>query len=175
MFEFLQRVVAFLNAENIPYMLSGSVAMSVYIVPRATKDMDIIVHLEMQDVERLTNHFSQGYYYERESIREAVKTKGMFNIIDHASGFKADFIILKNSEFRQTEFRRRQKVDFFGTPIYIVSVEDLLLSKLIWIQELQSGIQIQDIEHLLQLETLDKKYIRHWIRELNLNTFNLQI
>jgi hypothetical protein len=62
----------------------------------------------------------------------------MFNIIDHASGFKADFVVLKNEAFRQEEFNRRRKVDFFDKTIYVVSPEDLLISKLIWIQDFQS-------------------------------------
>jgi hypothetical protein len=71
----------------------------------------------------------------------------MFNIID-ASGFKADFIILKDTKYRQTELKRRKTVDFSGLPIQIVSAEDLLLSKLIWIQEVQSSLQIEDIKNL---------------------------
>ncbi len=97
----------------------------------------------------------------------------MFNIIDHASGFKADFVLLKDSKYRQTEFRRRRIVDFLGLPIYIVSAEDLLLSKLIWIQEVQSNLQIEDIKNLCTVEGLDQEYIYTWIKALNLNTFNL--
>lgn len=156
-------------------MLSGSVAMSIYVVPRATNDMDFVVHLQPENVDKLTEHFSEGFYCNKESIYEAIKSKSIFNIIDHTSGFKADFVILKNTAFRQMEFSRRQQVDFVGMPVYVVSVEDLLLSKLIWIQELQSGIQMQDINTLLRLEALDKSYIHYWIKELNLNTFGLQI
>jgi len=156
-------------------MLSGSVAMSIYVVPRATRDMDFIVHLKPEHISKIIEHFKEGYYCDRAAIEEAFMTKGMFNIIDHTSGFKADFVILKNTSFRQTEFDRRQQVDFIGMPIYVVSAEDLLLSKLIWIQELQSALQIQDIESLLQLETIDREYVSFWIKELNLNTFGFEL
>jgi len=96
----------------------------------------------------------------------------MFNIIDHASGFKADFIILKDEPFRQTEFDRRVQADFFGIPIYIVTAEDLLLSKLIWIQKIQSNIQMEDIKNLTALN-LDWEYINKWIENLELHTFEL--
>ena len=69
MFEFLKRIVAFLNAEDIPYMLSGSVAMSIYVVPRATKDMDFIVHLQVQHIDKITEYFKKGYYCDESSIR----------------------------------------------------------------------------------------------------------
>lgn len=71
------------------------------------------------------------------------------------------------------EFERRLEVDFLDMKIFLVSQEDLLLSKLIWIQEIQSSIQIEDIKTLSALETLDWDYIRHWVKEMKLNTFEL--
>lgn len=97
----------------------------------------------------------------------------MFNIIDHASGFKADFIILKDDEYREIEFNRRVKVDFWGMPVYLVSTEDLLLSKLIWIQDIQSAIQMDDIRNLAVPTNVDWNYINRWMTKLNLNTFSL--
>jgi hypothetical protein len=97
----------------------------------------------------------------------------MFNIIDHKSNYKADFIILKNEPFRQAEFDRRKKIQFLDTQVFIVSPEDLLLSKLIWIQEIQSSIQLSDIQLLLAYRNLDKVYIDKWVQELKLNTFGL--
>jgi hypothetical protein len=97
----------------------------------------------------------------------------MFNIIDHASGFKADFVVLKNDAFRQEEFNRRRKVDFFDKTIYVVSPEDLLISKLIWIQDFQSPQQMEDIKNLSAIEQLDWPYITKWINKLNLKTFDL--
>lgn len=97
----------------------------------------------------------------------------MFNIIDHASGYKADFIILKNDTFHRKEFSRRIEMDYFGKTIYVVTPEDLLLSKLIWIQDLQSAIQFEDIKNLASVETLDWVYIKQWIYLLKLKTYNL--
>lgn len=154
-------------------MLSGSVAMSVYIVPRATRDFDFIVLLNEKDIENFTSSFRDGFYCDVDSVREAIKHKSMFNIIDFESGYKADFVILKNTPFRQEEFNRRVTVNFMDKQVYIVSVEDLLLSKLIWIQDIQSAIQLEDIRQLLKLETLDKVYMNGWIKQLQLNTFNL--
>lgn len=153
-------------------MLSGSVAMSIYILPRATRDFDFIVHLQAKDIDALTNYFKEGYYCDADAVDDAVKNRSMFNIIDHASGFKADFIILKDEPFRQTEFDRRVQADFFGIPIYIVTAEDLLLSKLIWIQKIQSNIQMEDIKNLTALN-LHWEYINKWIENLQLHTFEL--
>lgn len=172
MFEFLKILILFFDQYKIPYMLSGSVAMSTYILPRFTRDFDFIVILKPGDAQLLSNYFNEGYYCDEDSIRDAIKYRTMFNIIDHKSNFKADFIVLKDEPFYQEEFLRRRLIDFTGIKIYIVTPEDLLLSKLIWIQELQSSLQMEDIR-LLSAIDLDWKYIQTWIRQLRLNTFNI--
>lgn len=82
-------------------------------------------------------------------------------------------MILKDEPHRQQEFSRRRQIDFLDMKIYIVSPEDLLLSKIIWIQELQSSLQAEDIRILSKISKLDWDYIHHWIRILKLNTVGL--
>jgi len=170
---FFQKIIDVLDSCKIPYMLSGSVAMSLYIVPRATQDFDFIVYLRPQDIERFVENFKEGYYCDKDDIEDAVQKRRMFNIIDHATGFKADFVVLKSEPFRQNEFSRRIPMEFFGKTIYVVSPEDLIISKLIWIQDLQSAVQMADIRNLVTSDNLDWEYINLWIGKLNLNTFNL--
>ena len=173
MFDFLRILIQFFDRHNIPYMLSGSVAMSTYTVPRFTRDFDFIVHLKPSDALLISENFREGYYCDREAILDAITREGMFNIIDHKSNYKADFVILKNQPYRKTEFERRRTVDFLDMKISLVSPEDLLISKLIWIQELQSSLQTGDIKMLSVLQGLDWHYIYQWTDELKLNTFGL--
>src|SRR5882757_11149317 len=84
-------------------------------------------------------------------LNEAIRNKSLFNIIDYKSNYKADFVILKDEPYRQEEFRRRRQIEFLDMKIYLVSPEDLLLSKIIWIQELQSSLQAEDIKTLSQV------------------------
>ena len=154
-------------------MLSGSVAMSVYVLPRATRDFDFVVNLTENKIPLLLENFKSGYYCDEAAVRDAVKRESIFNIIDHQSGYKADFVILKTNPYRQEEFKRRIETDLFGFPLYIVSAEDLLISKLIWIQDTQSNLQMEDIRNLAALNTLDLVYINNWINQLKINTFGL--
>ncbi len=173
MFDFLRVVVSFFDKYNIPYMLSGSMAMSTYIGPRYTRDFDFIVHLQISDIPALIDFFKEGYYCDEDAVIDAIQRKSMFNIIDHKSNYKADFIILKPDEFEQLKFSRRSVVDFLEFRVSIISAEDLLISKIAWVQEVQSGLQAEDIIELSKLEQLDWKYIRYWINKLKLNTFGL--
>ncbi len=45
MIEFLKVLISYFNKNEISYILSGSVAMSIYALPRFTRDFDFIVHL----------------------------------------------------------------------------------------------------------------------------------
>jgi hypothetical protein len=159
MLEFFKKIIDFFNSYNIEYMLSGSVALSVYTLSRATKDFDFVVNIKEKDVNAFIENFSEGFYCDKDSMHDAIKHSGMFNIIDHATGFKADFFVLKKQIFQETEFRRSQEVDFSGINVYVISAEDLIISKLIWIQEFQSSIQIEDIKTLTKVEGLDLNYI----------------
>ena len=74
----------------------------------------------------------------------------MFNIIHNQSIFKIDFIIRKNtSSYRNTEFQRRRRLELDDTQIWIVSLEDLIISKLFWAKESFLEMQIRDINNLL--------------------------
>lgn len=106
-------------------MLSRSVAMSLYIIPRATRDFDFIIHLLPKDVDLFAENFKEGYYFDKDAGLSAVRNHSMFNVIDHKSGFKADFVILKNNAFRQAEFNRRVQMDYYGKTIHVVTAEDL--------------------------------------------------
>lgn len=173
MIEFLRKLIGYFDQYDISYMLSGSVAMSLYVEPRFTRDYDFVVHLKQTDVKSLVAYFKDGYYCDEDAVNDAVRNEGMFNIIDFKTNYKADFVILKQNEYRQTEFSRRRQIKFLEMQIFIVSPEDLLLSKLIWIQDLQSGIQMEDIKSLQRIGDLDREYINSWIKALDLKTFDL--
>ena len=58
-------------------------------------------------------------------------------------------------------------------PCWAIAIEDLVLAKLIWIQKIQSGQQLTDIQNLLvENPEVDRQYIDYWVMTLQLNTFN---
>jgi pyruvate/2-oxoglutarate/acetoin dehydrogenase E1 component len=118
-------------------------------------------------------YFKDGYYCNEDAMKEAIRNQGIFNIIDHNSNYKADFILLKEDEFEHIKFENRRPARFLDFTVLIISPENLLLSKLQWIQELQSAQQSTDIIQLSKLEQMDWPYIWRWIKKLKLNTFDL--
>jgi hypothetical protein len=54
MFDFLRGLIAFLEKQNIPYMLLGSVGMSLYTQPQFTRDYDFVVNLDRRSAKTPT-------------------------------------------------------------------------------------------------------------------------
>lgn len=139
--EMLQMVCEGLEARNIEYMISGGVAFGSYVTARFTRDFDIVINLKEEELNLFLEIFATDFYLNRDAILVEVKRKGMFNIISDKTGYKLDFVVKKNDDYRTTEFERRTRRMVFKFEAWVVSAEDLLLSKLIWIQELESEIQ----------------------------------
>lgn len=172
--ELLGRICKSLEDQYIPYMVSGSLALNVYSIPRMTRDIDIVVELYEQGVDRFVTLFPDSYY-NKKTIIEEVRRQGFFNIIDHPTGFKIDFIVKKDTEYQKLAFARKVRVNEPGTGFWVISIEDLIIAKLAWIQQLQSDTQLSDIENLLLNRDRDTDYIRKWIEELDLKTFDLPL
>jgi hypothetical protein len=170
--DLLQNVCKQLDNHNIKYMVSGSIALNIYAIPRLTRDIDIVIELSENQIEEFTSLFPNSYFDEN-TIKNEIRRKGMFNIIDHSTGFKIDFIIRKETEYHNLAFQRRQRIKEFDTELWVVDLNDLIIAKIIWIQQYQSERQIFDIENLLLNPEKDISYIKNWCNKLNLQTFNL--
>ncbi len=167
----LKLVCQRLDQANIPYMITGSFAANFYAVPRMTRDLDLVIKIDHQDEEKVFKAFKNDFYVNKTSIREAIKHCGMFNIIHNETVFKIDFIICKNTHYRATEFQRKRKLILDNDQIWVVSPEDLIISKLIWAKDSLSEMQIRDIKNILQsVQELDSDYITQWIKNLGLET-----
>jgi hypothetical protein len=160
---FIQLIASRLDSARIPYMLTGSMAMAVYSIPRMTRDIDLVIEVEAADVERLFDLFAKDCYIDREIVKEAVNAHSMFNIIHNKWVIKADFIIKKNEEYRREEFSRRQKIALEDSTVFVVSPEDLILSKLVWGKQSQSDLQVGDVRQMIAVvPKLDWQYIKKW-------------
>jgi hypothetical protein len=85
----LKSISKLLNKLEIPYMLTGSVAMNFYAISRATRDIDIVVNRKETDIENFIAGCA-NFYFNKNSIVEEIRRKGMFYIIDTISGYKPE-------------------------------------------------------------------------------------
>lgn len=168
--EFVKLIASRLDSADIPYMITGSMAMAVYSVPRMTRDIDLVVELEPVDVEEIVSLFSKDCYVDPDSVRQAINEHSMFNIIHNEWVVKADFIIRKDEDYRREEFARRRKVVIEDITIFVVSAEDLILSKLVWTKHSQSDLQLRDVRQMISaVSELDWKYMKKWATILGID------
>ncbi len=172
----LKAVTADLEGAGIPYMVTGSMATNFYTVPRMTRDIDLIIELFERDVDRITRLFQQDYYIDRDMVERAVREHAMFNMIHNALVVKVDCVVRKETEYRREEFARRRAVSIAGQRVFIVSPEDLILSKLDWAKESRSQMQLTDVRNLLNsVQGLDTAYLTRWADRLGLSSLYREV
>jgi hypothetical protein len=157
-----------LEQQGIPFMLTGSYALAYYATPRMTRDLDLVVALKASDVEKLLAAFVADFYLDADAIHEAVRTRRLFNMMHLASGIKVDMIVKKATAYRDLEFSRRKPVNLGRVSTWLVSREDLILSKLAWARESGSELQLRDVQALLT-DTVDQDYLKRWATDLGVS------
>jgi len=163
--DILGDVSARLASLGIPYMMTGSMAMNYYAEPRMTRDIDIVIAMTPSAVANLVEAFENDYYMERSAIDEALTHTSMFNLLHRESVIKVDCIIRKASKYRHVEFERRSEITVEGISTFIVSKEDLILSKLDWAKDSHSEFQLRDVKNLLATG-YDADYVQEWAADL---------
>jgi hypothetical protein len=174
--EVLKQVARRLDRARIAYMITGSTAANFYTVPRMTRDIDIVVELSERDIGRFIPLFDSDYYLEPETVRGAVKNKGMFNLIHDEYIIKIDFVVRKDTPYRLREFSRRKKVTVDDQDVFVVSPEDLILSKLEWAKDSRSEVQLNDVRNLLRdAKGLNRTYLTRWAKALGVETLYREV
>ena len=166
-------IVEALEELGIPYHIGGSVASSLYGLPRLTIDADLVADIRMKHVRPLVKQLETDYYIDEDMIRDAIRRQSSFNIIHLDTMLKVDVFIPKTRLFDQEELRKvRQEVLSEGTrPFNIASPEGTILNKLEWYRmggEV-SDRQWNDILGVLKVQgtNLDMAYLQHWAANLN--------
>jgi len=102
-------------------------------------------------------------------VDSSIAHESLFNLIHNESIIKVDCIVRKQDAYRLNEFNRRHRVKIDGFETWIVSKEDLILSKLFWAKDSRSEQQLGDVKNLLG-SGCDRAYIVQWTTELGLDT-----
>ena len=170
--ELLQRTVETLERLNLTYLVTGSMATILYGEPRFTNDIDIVVQLSAKRIGDFVQAFpSDEFYLDDERIRQAVESRGQFNVLHPASGLKIDVIIPKMDEFDRSRFTRARRVrpanDYEAT---FASAEDVIVKKLQFHVEGGSDKHLRDIASVLRISgaDLDRDYVTEWADRLGL-------
>lgn len=152
-------------------MLTGSFASSLHSIPRATRDLDIVIFPNRDQLLRFIGMLpAASYHADLAEATEALRVRGQFNVVDYATGWKVDFIIPPFTEFNIEEFERRITVELDDLKLVVLTAEDVVIAKLLWARAGESDKQIRDVATVLrsQGDDLDVLYVENWVKRLGL-------
>lgn len=169
-------VVEAVEQLGVRYHIGGSLASSAYGIPRATADVDLVAELDLERVDALVAQLQASYYVQADSVRQAVREQGSFNLIHLETMVKVDVFVPESRPFDRSEMSRArlQTLDVAegARAFYLKSPEDLVLRKLEWyrgggeVSERQWGDVIGVLK--VQAGLLDREYLTHWAAQLGL-------
>lgn len=144
---------------GIAYMLTGSMALAHYAIPRTTADINIVIEISSDDADKFVREFEPDYYIPHGRIGDAVSRNKMFNILNQKTIIKVDCFVRKNEEYQREAFQRRQRINYAGYfDVWIIGKEDLILSKLNWAKNTRSEMQMRDVAGILR-NGYDENYV----------------
>lgn len=175
--DFVNQVIATLDAAGVDYMIGGAVATWAWGEPRATLDLDLVVNIPLEAVGRLSKELEKrGMLVPDDIILDNIletRSDIPINAIHMHSGYKADlYPIREGDKLRASAFERRQKIDL-GEPlgeVYLHSPEDLIIYKLWYYSISQQTKHIRDITSIVLTlaDELDFNYIEYWVNDKGL-------
>jgi hypothetical protein len=173
----LSLLVSCLDNLEIQYYIGGSVASSIFGLPRSTMDVDIVADIKKSHVKDMTLILQNEYYIDADVILKSIERKSSFNLIHFDTMMKIDIFILKDRPFDREAFKRK-KIDSLGEEpdiesFYFSSEEDIIISKLEWFKlggEV-SERQWKDLIGVLKIQgkKLDFNYMKKWAEDLGLS------
>ena len=170
-----------LEALDIPYVVIGGFAATMYGITRVTYDIDIIVDMSEEHIQSLSEAYPlPRYYADPHQMRRAAEIGSSFNIIDVERGEKADLIPLSMDRRNEPAFEKRirRTIDMVGMDpfsVWVARPEDVMVGKLMAWQEGRSERHTADIFEMLLFHYLgeheagaeiDETYVTERARQL---------
>lgn len=155
-------------------MVTGSMAVIVYGEPRLTHDVDIVLVLPKLAIPQLHDAFPLAEFYcppvEVLMTEAARQERGHFNLIHHASGFKADIYIVGANLLHGWAMYRRWPIEIGGEIVQVAPPEYVIVRKLEYYREGGSDKHLRDIQSMLELsrEQIELHDIQMWVNSLHL-------
>jgi hypothetical protein len=160
---------------EVPYLIGGSVASTLHGEPRLTNDVDFAAVMKDRHVAAFVEALKGPFYIDDILIRDAIRRRGMFNVIHIASANKIDVHVMEPDAFQESELSRAVRarlVPDSETQVFVSSPEDTVLQKLLWNRKSggASERQVRDVIGVLkaQRDKLDVRYLESWAERLDL-------
>lgn len=163
-----------LEVLGVPYMVTGSVASTLYGEPRLTLDVDLVVEISPERVAELLAAYPEGAFYrpplEIVLIECRRESRGHFNLIHHETGMKADVYTAGRDELHRFGLANRRPVETNDGRIFVAPPEYVILRKLEFWREGGSDKHLRDVAAILATGlALDREMLAREVRRRGLD------
>ncbi|MBN2029909.1 hypothetical protein JW824_06645 [bacterium] len=173
----LKRFIKVLDELSISYYIGGSIASSVFGLPRATMDIDIIADVQTTHIPHLKERLERDFYIDKNMIKEAIHRSSSFNLIHLETAMKIDVFIPQKDRYNESVNKRKLKDTLIEgdktSEFYFSSPEDIILNKLKWYE---MGKRVSERQWLdiigvikVQEDSLNKDYLKSWAEKLGVS------
>lgn len=154
------QVVEGFNSARIPFMLVGSFSSNFYGVPRATRDLDIVVESSAALTHAFVSGLGPDFAIVKQPTFETNTGTQRQELTIKGTIFTVEIFVLSADSHDQERFRRRRKVSVSGHDFFFPTPEDVIIWKLRWgrpkdREDVRSVIGVQQ-------DQLDWPYIESW-------------
>lgn len=166
----LKKICAELRGNNLQFCLAGGWAVSMIGTARTTVDIDILIILDeaikKQVISTLDNSFNLIQSHEKEmEFKNITIWRNIVALKGKREPYMLD-LLKAESNYLKAVIGRSVEIDYEGTKIPIISIEDLIVIKL---ASFRKQDQV-DIENLIHSGTpIDWEYLERTIKESHLD------
>ena len=163
-----------LESAGINYVITGSVAVIVYGDPRMTHDIDMVIDIKRSEIPRIIEAFPLESFYcppeEVIMVETRRMNRGHFNIIHHATGFKADIYPIGSDSFLRWAVENARMFEVGGTILKLAPPEYVVVKKLEFFREGGSSKHPEDIRSMLDSSgcIINKELLMEFINKYGL-------
>lgn len=167
----LEDLIDIFDTGGIEYMVMGGIAVRFWGIPRPTFDLDFTLASAPEDIPSLCGLLSQEGFSVSPAYRDGFvdELKGMrkMNVVKYLDGKETGVdLFLVTTTYQQTAFDRRTKRAINAREAWMISLEDLILHKMI----AGRNRDLADVNDMLLLNpTPDLAYLRMWAPELGVS------
>ncbi|MBI1814085.1 MAG: hypothetical protein HYR72_03840 [Deltaproteobacteria bacterium] len=152
----VERLIDAFEATQIPYALGGAIAYSAWAEPRATRDIDLNIWLDMEHFEPAFRLLEAcGVTLDRPAALQAARERGMF-VVRHGE-YRID-VFVPSVPFYAEALARRQRVRMVDRDTWVLSAESLAVFKMLF----HRPKDIADVGRLIEIrgDVFDVDFVR---------------
>jgi len=160
--EAAQRIGVCFDEDGIPYAVGGALALGVWAIPRATKDVHITAFVGEPELARVIDSLERaGVMIDRGAAAADVARIGLFK--GRLGRIIVDVFVSQHPQHAAMKDRAIRVTDAAGVSTAFLSPADLAIHKLVF----GRPKDIADLEGLFaRRRDLDVAYIRHWLCQM---------